>query len=325
MRHKFGLFMIVVCVLLTSVPSFANPLFTLTVVKTDETCPGNGSLTFTAAGTIPGSTITYSIYHLPDVTNAISFQSTNTLTGLVAGTYRVIATETSGSTVTTQQQDVQILSLITPLSFQLTTTKEICGNDGTVSVSVSSGNAVSYEIFSGPATYPLQPSNIFTQLTAGTYQLRVFDNCGQGVVQNFTVISASAGMTIGSVTFPNAELEGCDLILVNNIATAPTGMVVAYPLTVQYTVHPPTGPAIVINQTVPNGGENGITLSAIIPFYHNQSYTYDVQVIDGCGNIFNNNGNLINKHLTVVISAPQRDCTRALLVTPSNFVGPFTV
>ena len=115
--------------------------FTLNVTKTDQTCTANGTLSFTVLNATAGSVILYSIYLLPNVTTPISVQSATTITGLTAGSYRVIATQSLGST---QQQDITIINSIVPLTYQLTSTNEICGNDGTITVSVTTGTAVNY-------------------------------------------------------------------------------------------------------------------------------------------------------------------------------------
>lgn len=41
--------------------------FTFTVTPTAETCTGNGALSFVASNTIPGGSIVYEIYKLPNV------------------------------------------------------------------------------------------------------------------------------------------------------------------------------------------------------------------------------------------------------------------
>ena len=71
--------------------------FTFNVTPTNETCLGNGALAFNVAGTLPGSTIDYSIYLLPNTTTPLVVVTTPTLTGLNAGNYLVIATQSLGA------------------------------------------------------------------------------------------------------------------------------------------------------------------------------------------------------------------------------------
>jgi hypothetical protein len=157
--------------------------FTLNVASTPETCLGNGALNFSVANTISGSNIDYSIYLLPNTTTPIAIITANSLTGLNEGNYRVVATQSLGANSGSQQQDIAILNQVQTLTYSITSTKVRCGNDGIINVNVSSGNPVSYQILTGPVVTPLQTSNVFSNLPVGVYQIRVFDNCGEAVVQ----------------------------------------------------------------------------------------------------------------------------------------------
>ncbi|MFT3909058.1 MAG: gliding motility-associated C-terminal domain-containing protein [Ferruginibacter sp.] len=44
-----------------------------------------------------------------------------------------------------------------------------------------------YEIISGPQTFPVQASNVFDLISAGTYTVRVYDVCGNGSTSQITV------------------------------------------------------------------------------------------------------------------------------------------
>ena len=65
-------------------------------------------------------------------------------------------------------------------------------------MTVTQGVATGYEILSGPVIRPLQTSPVFDLLPPGNYQIRVFNNCGEGVVQNFTLIGYTAYFDLGS-------------------------------------------------------------------------------------------------------------------------------
>ena len=67
--------------------------FSLSVVKTDETCESNGTLTFSVQNTTPQSIITYSIYLLPNTINPVIVTTQNNYTGLNSGNYLIIATQ----------------------------------------------------------------------------------------------------------------------------------------------------------------------------------------------------------------------------------------
>jgi len=74
------------------------------------------TLTFTPSNTDPAGTMVYEIYELPNTTVPLATVTTNIYNGLSAGTYRIIAKETVGTTVTTQQQDVTIANQVVTFS-----------------------------------------------------------------------------------------------------------------------------------------------------------------------------------------------------------------
>ncbi|MBP6557145.1 MAG: gliding motility-associated C-terminal domain-containing protein [Flavobacterium sp.] len=282
--------------------------FTLTVTKTDVTCTANGSLSITVSNTTAGSTILYSIYRLPDVTTPISVQSTGTLSGLSAGTYRVVATQSLGGQSGSQQQDVIIASNVTTLTYQISSTDEICSYDGTLTVNVLTGIAVSYEIFAGPIIRPIQPSNTFPGLTMGTYQVRVFDNCGEGVVQTFTVQKANTDLEF-DLFMPT--LSNCTMVRIGAFVNPSfISGVIAFPLTVSTTLTPPSGSAIVYNQTV-NGG---VSFSQLVPFYEDQTYNYTFTITDRCGTAYTINGVITDLSPDAYYSVLPQDCSHKLAV-----------
>ncbi|MEO5776366.1 MAG: gliding motility-associated C-terminal domain-containing protein [Flavobacterium sp.] len=283
--------------------------FTLNVTPVNETCPSNGSLSFTVSNTTAGSVILYSIYLLPNVTTPISVQSGTSISGLIAGTYRVIATQSLGSDSGTQQQDATINNTATPLTYQLASTPEICGNDGTITVNPTTGTAVSYEIFSGPMTRPIQSSNIFTGLTVGVYQIRVFDICGQAVVQTYTLFQANTDLNF---VLSNPVLTTCTMATIGaSFQTVLLSGILRYPLQVTIVFSPPTGPSITYNQTV-NGGN---VFSQQVQYYPGQTSNYSFTITDGCGTVYHLNGviqNLAPLGGAGYVVAPQ-DCVFQLI------------
>ncbi len=263
--------------------------FNLNLTKTDETCTANGSLTIAVSGITNGATMVYAIYKLPNTTTPLSLQSSTSLLGLSAATYRVIATQSLGSQSGMQQQEITILNQNTVLTYQLNSTKEVCGNDGTITVTPITGTAVSYEIFSGPMTRPLQTSPVFNGLTAGLYQVRVFDSCGEGVVQTHTITQVNPNLQISLI--PPSILDCTSLSLGFTVTTAdPLGTIV-FPLTIHYTVIPPSGP-ILNYYPLATSGSIPFTHNINIPLFQNQNYSYSISVIDGCGHNYLLNGNL---------------------------------
>lgn len=264
--------------------------FNLTVTPTNETCTDNGTLSFSVSNTIAGSTIVYSVYLLPNLTTPISVLSSTSLSGLAAGTYRVIATQSLGNQSGSQFQDAIIEDDIEALTYQVTSQKEICGADGVIQVNVLTGYPNEYELFSGPMIKPLQASNIFTGLVAGTYLVRVFDDCGEGVVQTHTVGSADPALYFSLAAPQTMTCTTASIGLGFSPVLLPPQGVIKYPLQIQTTVFPPSGSPIVINSTV----TSGFDFTVPIPLYTQQPYNYSFTIVDGCGAQYTINGTVNN-------------------------------
>lgn len=300
--------------------------FSLQISATNETCSGNGALSFTVTNTTPGATIVYNIYQLPDVTTPIAVTGANNFTGLVAGNYTVIATQSLGALSNSQQQDITILNQINALQYNLTYQNVLCGNDGKIFVNVTQGNPVSYEIIGGPMTFPLQTSNVFTGLTTGTYQVRVFDSCGDGIVNDITIAQPLVpNIDVNEIVTSNMTCSSIDVAIsiFNGVISSPSTMV--YPINVVCTVFPPSGVPIVLNQTLTDGGALSNDVVFQIPFFPEQSYTFDLTFTDGCGNVYHQNNNEIDIHLVLDIHETMVGCDKRLAVSPFNFVAPFTI
>jgi len=300
--------------------------FTLVVTSSNETCAGNGSMTFIPSDTDPAGTISYLIYLLPNTTTPYTTTNATTLSGLSAGTYRVIAIETVGSVSTTQQTDVVISNSVVPLTFNVQSLNQACSTTSNIVVNTISGIGVTYEIFSGPLTFPLQASNTFSGLPIGSYGIRVFDACGNGVVSTFTVTLNLAGLTIGPPVLTNTAPPSCNFIVATNTITAATGTVIGYPLTIQYTVNPPGGGApIIINTILNTGDQSSQSISTTIPSYVNQSYNYTISITDACGTNYSNNFN-INQNIVLASNIIPINCNQNFFnLTATNFTPPFTL
>jgi gliding motility-associated-like protein len=297
--------------------------FTLTLTKTDETCTGNGKITFEIGNPTPNATIVFAVYLLPNTTTPVATTSALSIDGLAAGNYRVVATQTLGGDSNFEQQDIAINDLVVPLTYFLSGSS-IC-NNGTITVAVNQGTAVSYEILSGPVTRPEQPSNVFTNLPAGEYVIRVHDACGDAVVQTFTLQNPPADFILSPLSPFQCPLADCNTILMATTLTAGSGSIITFPVTAVYTIHPPTGPDIVLTQVSGSGTGAGIDLEIGIPFYNDQPYTCDVKVTDACGNVTTSFGNVVNQKLEIIISSAADLCARNLKIEACNYVPPFTI
>lgn len=279
--------------------------FTLNITKTDETCGDNGSLTFSVSNTTPGAVMIYSIYLLPNTTTPVSVQSATSLSGLGAGNYRVVATQSLGGNTGFQQGDITIADLVQILNYQINGLNEICGNDGSITVNVTNGSAVGYEIFSGPMTRPLQTSNTFTGLVAGVYQIRAFDNCNQGTVQTFTLLRLDKRLVFNLTTPSLASCATVNLgFSFQSLLPAPQGAI-KFPIQVVTTLSLPSGTQTFTN-TIGSGGS--FTLTA--PYLPNQPYNYSFTITDGCNTIYTLSGSIPNLAMNpIAYSTAPQDCT----------------
>jgi gliding motility-associated-like protein len=300
--------------------------FTFTATPTAESCLGNGSIAFTTSNADPLGTIVFEVYLLPNTALPVATVTTNSLGGLAAGNYRIIAKETVGGVVTVQQQDVTINFSVVPLVFNIQTFNQACSANSNITVNTTSGVGVSYEIFSGPITFPPQTSNTFSGLPVGVYRIRVFDNCGTGVVSTFTVTLNITGLVADPPTFSNTAPPDCNFTVVNNSINAAAGTVIGYPIDIQYIVHPPGGAANqIFNSTLAIGNLTAIDLSQTIPYYLNQIYDYDIIISDACGSVFTYNFP-VNQNITLLPRIYPLVCnTNYFDVLTTNFTPPFNL
>lgn len=319
MRKFISLFAIVVFCQL----SFAQlDAFTFSLSSTNETCLGNGSLSFSVANTTPGATMSYAVFLLPNITTPLATVTVNSLTGLNAGDYLVIATQSLDGNSASKQQQAVIANEIVSLTYTLSGVKVRCGNDGQIIVNITSGTALEYQILTGPVTTPYQPSNVFSNLPIGVYGIRVKDSCGDAVVQTFTLEQAIVNLNIGNVSFSDGELPSCDTINIKHAFGVLSNEIIAFPLNFTLTVFPPGGgtPAV-FNQTLASGFE----INHTIPFYNDQAYLVVIQAIDACGNVYNQ-ANTINQKFNFLATIAQLNCTDLQLsIEPKFYVSPYTV
>ncbi len=176
---------VVLLIVLCGYIGFAQ--FSFSVTPTDETCTGNGTLTFNLSNPNPNASYTFAIYKLPNTATTYLVTTSLVVEYLAIGTYRIDARENLNDLTTIISKEAVIADLVEPLTFVINETPTDCSGI-TIEVVTLTGQAVSYEIFSGPATYPLQESNTFTGLLYGqTYQIRIYDACGEGYTRTHTI------------------------------------------------------------------------------------------------------------------------------------------
>lgn len=299
--------------------------FTLSVNPVNETCAGNGSASFIVGNADPGGSIVYVVYKLPDVVTPYASGTSNTVNGLSAGDYRVIARETVGSTTTTQQQDFTIINSFVPLTYTVTSVNQACSTLSNVTITADTGTAASYEIISGPATFPDQTSNTFTNLAIGLYRFKVTDICGNSVVQAFTVTQNPNILTTQAPEFSYTSPPSCTTVMATNTIVPAAGTVIAYPLQVHYILHNAGGPTD-IYITLNSGDPFSQDISQVIPYQANPPYLYDVILTDGCGMTHPANSFIVYNPITLSSAITTLPCNEYYFtLNADDYVGPYTL
>lgn len=323
--YKIGIKFLFIFILLSSFSGKAQlPDFIFQVTKTDESCPGNGSLTFNVSNTAPGVSMNFKVYKLPDTATLVANLSTNFVGGLSNGTYRIIATQTNSAGSSAQTAEITINDNTIYLDYQLTSTDAVCGNDASISISIISGNAVSYEIMSGPITRPPQATNQFNNLSEGIYRIRVYDNCGEAFVQTRTIFREDINIEISNVNYPNENLPSCHSVTIMHTITS-SNLTLKYPLQYKFTTYPPSGGSVDYTGTINSGSNASADISQVLPV-GTQDYQYDLKVIDGCGNEYSISDQINSNIMQALVGSSSASCDKYYLtLNPINFVPPYTV
>lgn len=289
------------------------------VNKTDETCPGNGTITLAAQNAQTGTDVYYIVYKLPDTDNPIWNSTNPVVTSLTDGTYRIVVKQ--GAT-TSAPIEVVIEDNTQTVAYSITTTDPVC-NDGVINITVNNGTAISYEIISGPVTFPPQTTSSFNDLPAGIYTVRVNDSCGFGVPQAVTLFSQSEELILGNTAgLPDMELPGCDLVTVTNTLYTTEFEAATTVQSIVLTVYPPGGGTPIEIQGTYD--PSTLSISAVIPLYYEQTYYYDITVTDNCTTYTENCEVYVT--LLAVAQFDNANCFgKKLLIQPFKFVGPYTI
>lgn len=190
------------CTTTQTVTLTAPPALTSTQAHTNVTCNGlcNGTATATPSGGSPGYTYSW---------NTTPVQTTQTATGLCAGTYVCTITDSHLCTTT------QTVTITQPAAFtsSQTSTNIMCNGvcNGSASMTTSGGN--------GSPTYswnttPVQTTSSISGLCAGTYIGTATDASGCTTTQTVTITQPTA-LTATTSSTPISCSTGC-----NGTATA---------------------------------------------------------------------------------------------------------
>ena len=301
--------------------------FNLAVTKTDETCLGNGSLTFAVTNTTQNSSMLYKVYIMPDEANPFTVTTSNYLGSLSAATYKVIAIQSLGNASNRKEQVITIDNKIIPFNFDVTTSTQHCDSGGDIIVNSISGTGVSFEIIYGPVTRPLQTSNSFENLPSGSYNIRAFDKCGVAKVKTYSLSVINSTLTISAMSYPETANVICDSIKVMNIIT-PTAGAIAYPVSVEATLEPLSigGDPIVINQNFSSGESGILRVTMMVPRYQTQSYNYTLKVTDKCAKVYEKTDNTVDPNISLTLSPGKVPCAEKYLkLNAAKYTTNYTV
>jgi gliding motility-associated-like protein len=302
------------------------PAFTLNVTTTAESCRNNGALSFGTTGTDPAATVTYAIYKAPNFTTAIVTTTSNSVTGLSGGAYRINATQSkAGSISNSQVWNGNINADVNPLTFTITKTDETCPNSGAIDVTINTGtpSATNAYRITGPMAIGPQSGSSFTGLTGGSYVVSVTDNCGEIVTKTVTLTTFTPNVIFEPNSSYNTERTACGYGDFRQFLKAGADSnVMVYPLTFDYIVHPPGGGAdITTTRTITGPNRFGSTTDDIttsIPFY-TTPYVLDLKVTDACGNVFTATKN-INAPAEVFADVLPANCSGSYLSLSAKFM-----
>lgn len=325
MRNFYTLLLFVLFSTITAHAQLSD--FNLNVIKTNETCLGNGSLTFIVTNKTPNSAILYKVYLLPDITNPFTVLSGTTLGSLSAGTYKVVAIQTLGNLINQKEKTVTINYAVVPFVIDVSTSNQNCASGGNLIVTATSGIGASYEIISGPVTRPLQTSNIFIDMPTGTYNIRAFNNCGVAKVKTYTLTMYSNALSISEPIYPDVNSIVCDSIKVMHNITPSSGMI-AYPVSVEWRLAPLNigGVPIVVNETFITGDAGVLHASMVMPRYLTETYSYDIAVTDNCSTLYEKKNNMVDPGIDMLLDTGKAPCAKKFIrLTAGKYVTSYTV
>ncbi|MCW3161323.1 hypothetical protein [Chryseobacterium oryctis] len=284
-----------------------NAQFTITATTTPEFCAGTGAAAFTVNNTVPGATVDFLLYKLPDTTtpyrtaseDATATTTSHTESNLPQGNYRLQVVHSLGGVPTNlTPYNFSIgnnFTAITAQNISITPTT-VCGDKATFVVNVAgSGQPARYELrnLSNSVIFPFQTSPNFTSpIAAGTYRLAVEDICGNTTVKDVNVVVST------SIVRPNTSIQlsltSCNTIsykqgvtATQNNASSPSYIkVFQYPVQLNVEVKNAVTGVVVLqsNMMITNSAEAsaGIPIT-ITNFNPGDQLTHTATTTDACG------------------------------------------
>lgn len=301
------------------------PELEFSVEVKDESCSSDGQLTFLVTPTDPAASITYHIFIKPELTLPFKIHTEPILGNLSAGEYRIIAIQELDGERQSKQVDVTINNSYEQTEFQIIT-EDICqGNDGKIIVKINGGTANSFQI-QGPVNVGPQTENEFEGLPGGNYTVRLTNECGERYSQSITLQQTSITLDESLIDF-NPELPSCGEISIGHYISS-TGSGIQYPITIDFRVHLPEGGTEEYQSIVDSGPLVEGLVYGNVPFFNGVRYSYDVQIIDACGNTVRSYDNPIDRRFEISrdLRFGAGNCGKRILsISPLNYTAPYDI
>lgn len=262
MRYYIKLLILTLYILVVS-QSVKSQIQVNSVISTVSTCPNNGSITVNA--TSPSPPILYSIESGPVMQQV---QTNPVFNSLPAGNYTVKISDGAGNEVL---EAVTIGGNYQNPAFTTVSTSPYClgQSNGKLVMDITNGTGLapySWQLVSPSPVTGTQSSNVFENLPAGNYSVRVTDACGSVRTNAVTITAPNTNMEPPALY---AKKVGCD------------SMLITYRLPVNEARFPLSFSYLTTNGTyVPAPGTTTID-STHIRYYGNRGWVDIEQVIPG--------------------------------------------
>ena len=300
------------------VPATTPPTAT-TTPTTAVTCFGdnNGAFQLNIAGY--SGPYTYEVFNssgasVSGVVAANTSTNPQIITGMLAGSYTVVVTETASPFCSTTSNVVTIASPPSSLTLTLSETSNVtCDNDKGTITAVANGGWGTYEYeLTGASTVAYSANGTFRNLSAGTYTVNVRDAAGCIASDTITLVIPPP---INATVSASASIVSCfgdaNASITVNSVTGGQGSNYSYTL----------------NMIAPTSTSSGPQSSPV--FTGLGAGTYNVTVVDGYNCSFNSPNITINEPTQVqatLVKASSQTCTTSttLILSATGGSGPYT-
>lgn len=194
-----------------TVDAIPEPVFNITT--TDIACDGNSGIITVNVTATNGFSLEYSI------DGGLTFVNSNTFVGLSEGDYDVVVQYSTGSTICTSIPETVTILAADAISGTAELTADFtCNSNATITVTGVSGGDAPYSYSIDGVNF--QPSNVFSNLTAGTYTITIQDaNTCTSVTNEITINTLSPP---SDLTFDNSPIT-CPTNTTSVTITSTTG------------------------------------------------------------------------------------------------------